>query len=204
MHQLTFLFNPNLCLGCRACQIACAINHDLPPGIFLRRIIDVEFQKGNQVIKYYLSSSCYHCANPECFRLCPEHAFRKRRNGTVVYDLKKCKGCGTCTRSCPFEAPVINPQTGKVIKCDLCFLERKDTTSPYCVEACPVNALQLITLQSEKFKNTPDSQFLKSLPGVPKVQLIQPSVRYFPLKLNRQIGLNIQGLKDGVFCDKKQ
>ncbi|NMA67986.1 MAG: hypothetical protein GX958_01005 [Desulfitobacterium sp.] len=86
MAQKAFIFNPNRCLGCRACQAACSLNHNLPTGVFIRKVVPVEFERGGGIIKYYLSKSCNHCANPECFRLCPNHAFRKRRDGIVVYN----------------------------------------------------------------------------------------------------------------------
>ncbi len=193
MNQKGFLFNPNRCLGCRACQIACSSYHGLSPGVYLRKVTDIEFIKNKQVVKFSLSSSCNHCLNPECFRLCPEHAYRKRRDGIVTFDPNQCKGCGTCTRSCPFEAPVVNPLTGKVIKCDLCFGRLEEGESPYCVSSCPVNALQLlVNVQADP----PNIEWEKTLPGVPKIQLTRPAIRYFPLKMGRQTGLQ-QSMAEG-------
>lgn len=184
--QKGFVFNPNRCLGCRACQMACAVNHGLPPGVFLRRIEDIELTRGNQVLKYYLSSSCNHCTNPECFRVCPQLAFRKRRDGIVVQDPGKCTGCGNCTRSCPFRAPVINPVSGKTVKCDLCFGRIEDNEKPFCIAACPVNALQLINYRTADETN---SELVKELPGVPRIQLTRPATRYVALKTGKQVGL---------------
>ena len=191
MNQKYFVFNPNRCLGCRACQTACAVNHDLPPGIVLRRVKAVELEKEGHLLKYYLSSSCNHCLNPECFRLCPNHAYRKRRDGIVVYDEGKCEGCGTCIRSCPFEAPVLLPATGKVIKCDLCFGKLDEGENPYCIAACPVNALTLAA-PSEPSNRV----LLKALPGVPRIQITRPSIRYYPLKAGRQVGLQLHNRKE--------
>ncbi|WP_425804365.1 4Fe-4S dicluster domain-containing protein [Desulfitobacterium sp. Sab5] len=188
VHQVSFLFNPNRCLGCRACQMACAVNHDLPPGVFLRKVVCVEFVKETHLVKYYLSSSCNHCENPECFRLCPQRAYRKRRDGIVVYDAGKCNGCGTCTRSCPFGAPMVNPVTGKVIKCDLCFDRLEEGESPFCVNACPVYALKLFDTEASEGL---DHKLIRSLPGVPRIQITHPAVRYLPLEYGKQFGLSI-------------
>lgn len=192
-HQKSFLFDPNRCLGCRACQMACAVNHDLPPGVFLRQVMDIEFVKEDYVVKYYLSSSCNHCENPECFRLCPQQAYRKRRDGIVIQDAGKCDGCGTCTRSCPFGAPVVNPATGKAVKCDLCFSRQEEGEDPYCVAACPVHALKLFT---SEFAESSDSKLLKKLPGVPRIQITRPAVRYLPLRIGKQVGLQLES-KEG-------
>lgn len=188
MEQRGFLFNPNRCLGCRSCQVACAINHGLPPGVFLRKVTEIEFIRDKQIVKYYLSSSCNHCQNPECFRNCPEHAYQKRRDGIVVQDQSRCKGCGTCTRSCPFQAPVINPLTSKVTKCDFCHGRIEEDENPFCVASCPVDALQLLNLSTGIDIVL---KLQKELPGVPRIQLTRPSVRYIPLQLGRQVGLQV-------------
>lgn len=182
MAQKTFIFNPNRCLGCRACQTACSLNHNLPPGVFLRKVVPVEFVRGEEIWKYYLSTSCNHCANPECFRLCPNHAFRKRRDGIVIYNEEKCKGCGTCTRSCPFKAPTLLPTTGKVMKCDLCFGKLDEKEIPYCIAACPADALLLAN------SSDPLQDFLvKTLPGVPRIQITRPATLYYPLRIGNQV-----------------
>lgn len=182
--QKVFLFDPNRCLGCRACMMACAANKNLPPGIYLRHIELQEFRKGTQVIKYYVSTSCNHCLNPECLRLCPEQAYRKRQDGIVFHDSSKCNGCGHCTRSCPFEAPVMNPTTGKVVKCDFCYDRLDEGEMPFCVAACPVQALRQIDLSNVK-PQLPDT--VKRLHGLVKIQITQPSIRYLALKPGRQI-----------------
>lgn len=183
MRQKVFLNNANLCLGCRACQIACAVNHGLPPGVFLRKVKLIEFLYGLQIIKYYLSESCNHCTNPECLRLCPQRAFRKRRDGIVVFDQSKCNGCGTCTRGCPFEAPVVNPFDGKVIKCDLCYGRIEEGTNPFCVSACSVSALKIIDSAVENY--APD--LVKTLPGLPRIQITRPSNFYVSVSMGKQV-----------------
>lgn len=182
--QRGFLFDPNRCLGCRTCIMACAAGNSLPPGVYLRNVQMQEFRKGAQVIKYYLSTSCNHCANPECFRLCPEQAFRKRQDGIVIFDQGKCTGCGTCTRGCPFGAPTVNPATGKVIKCDLCYEKLDEGEMPFCIEACPVQALNLIDISNAA---SHAQNMVRKLPGVIKIQITRPSIRYHALKIGRQI-----------------
>ncbi len=183
LKQRGFLLDPNRCLGCRSCIMACAANKSLPIGFYLRSIEKQEQKVGNQIIKYYLSTACNHCKNPECFRLCPERALKKRKDGIVLHNPAKCNGCGTCTRSCPFEAPVINRVTGKMMKCDLC-VDRIDAGKlPSCVAACPVEAIQLIDIDEVEQR----ADVVRRLPGVIKIQITRPSIRYKKLKCGSQV-----------------
>ena len=80
----------------------------------------------------------------------------------------------------------MEPVTGKAVKCDMCH-ERQDNEGlqPYCVEACAVNAIQVI--DSADNCEGDEYVYLRSLPGVPKIQITQPSVRFYPLKMGRQV-----------------
>lgn len=164
--------------------MACAAGKNLPPGIYLRHVEMQEFRQGPRIMKFFLSTSCNHCVNPECLRLCPERAFRKRQDGIVMHDLSKCNGCGTCTRGCPFEAPMVNPTTGKAVKCDLCYDRLDEGEMPFCVAACPVQALRQIDIWHLK-AHAPDA--VKRLHGVLKLQVTQPSIRYLSLKPGKQV-----------------
>ena len=69
--------------------------------------------------------SCLWCCNPESQRVEPD----------VMYDQKKCVGCGKCTKACQHGA--IGPQNEKWIdrtKCVGCG---------ECVNVCPTGALSL-------------------------------------------------------------
>lgn len=54
-------------------------------------------------------------------------------NDAVVTDEDRCIGCRACVYICPFGAPVVNPDSGITLTCDLCADE--DGT-PWCVRAC--------------------------------------------------------------------
>lgn len=182
--QRGFLFDPNRCLGCQSCVVACATGKNLPSAIYLRRIEMQEFPQKGQIVKYFLSTSCHHCLNPECMRLCPQQALHRRQDGIVLHDEIKCDGCGTCTRSCPFEAPVMDASTGTILKCDACY-DRLDVGElPFCVSACPVEALRLVNINHI---DKSDTETVHRLHGVIKIQITRPSVRYIPLKLGRQV-----------------
>lgn len=185
MQQRGFLLDPNKCLGCRSCILACAANKKLAPGLYLRSIEEQEKKIAGKIHKYFLSSACNHCKNPECIRLCPREAISKRKDGIVIHDPERCDGCGTCTRSCPFGAPVINNLTGKMIKCDMCHDRIDDGRDPACVSACPVQALQLIE-DISSFDKELREYVTNQLPGVVKIQVTRPSLRYKEIKIGMQ------------------
>jgi len=146
-----FVFNQNLCNGCKACQIACKDKHDLPVGMTWRRVI--EYTGGSwkvnetdgtfrhNVFSYYTSVACNHCENPICVQVCPTTAMTQREDGTVYVDQSKCVGCRYCQWACPYGAPQLDARSGHMSKCDLCYDYRSQGQNPACVDACPTRAL---------------------------------------------------------------
>jgi ferredoxin-type protein NapH len=78
---------------------------------------------------------CQHCREPVCVEVCPTRAIEKGEDGIVRIDNMFCVECGLCTIACPEAAPLVEPRTGKIRKCDLC------EGDPLCVEHCPEQAL---------------------------------------------------------------
>ncbi|WP_277032666.1 DMSO/selenate family reductase complex B subunit [Propionimicrobium lymphophilum] len=142
-----FYFDQTLCNGCRACQISCKDKHDLPLGVNWRKVVeyvggdlDGESESPN-VFSYYTSISCNHCEDPICVEVCPTTAMTIREDGTVYVDQTKCIGCRYCQWACPYGAPQLNSDTGRMSKCDLCYDYRASGQNPACVDACPTRAL---------------------------------------------------------------
>lgn len=171
--QLGFVIDANRCLGCGACAKACQANHRLPQSIAWRTIRKIEDRNEEGICRFYLSSACNHCANPECLRVCPNGAYAKRRDGIVVHTSAKCTGCKSCVASCPFSVPKINPLTSKAGKCQLCYERIDQGATPYCVKACPTRALQLQEIQSLGF-----DQLIRLTAPLPGLRLTNPSVYY--------------------------
>ncbi|MFO7850856.1 MAG: DMSO/selenate family reductase complex B subunit [Bacteroidota bacterium] len=149
MKKYGFYIDTVNCSGCKTCQVACQDKYDLEPGLLWRKIINIEggewmdadgvFSK--YPFSYYISLACNHCSNPLCVHSCPTQAMYVTDIGTVDIDQDKCIGCGYCTWACPYDAPRLNPRSGKMSKCDMCYDKITNNEKPACVEACPMRAL---------------------------------------------------------------
>lgn len=173
--QLGFVLDVNRCLGCGACAKACQTRNQLTPSLGWRNIRVVEKLSMNHIQRFYLSTACNHCGNPECLRVCPSGAYSKRRDGIVLHLSEKCIGCKSCVSSCPFGAPQINPQTNKASKCQLCYERLDQNQLPFCVQACLTGALKL-----KELRNIPVTQLLRLTAPIPSLRLTRPSVFYKP------------------------
>ena len=86
--QLGFYFDQTRCIGCFTCIVACKDWNDVPAGpASWRRVITIEKGTYPDLFVAFLSTACYHCANPACSAACPVGAISKRDNdGVVIVD----------------------------------------------------------------------------------------------------------------------
>ncbi|MCM3124973.1 4Fe-4S dicluster domain-containing protein [Mesobacillus sp. AQ2] len=178
-----FCFNADDCIGCSACEIACKNENQTPSGINWRTVKKVSPE-------LFLSVSCNHCDNPECFRVCPHRAFTKRRDGIVEINQNLCDGCQLCVAACPYHAPKFDPESHKVSKCQMCYPRQDTGHLPACVEACTTNALKLVNLG--EFNNP---NIVRSLPGFPDISITSPSIVFFGQKTRKRYFLSQGRLK---------
>lgn len=165
-----FIFNADDCIGCKACEIACKNENQTQTGIEWRKVKKISSE-------LYLSVSCNHCDSPECFRVCPERAFSKRKDGIVQIDESLCTGCRLCVSACPYQAPQFNPETQKVSKCQMCYQRQDIGLVPACIEACTTGALNEIDLNTFE-----DTHAIRCLQGFPDVTITCPSIIFYPVK----------------------
>jgi DMSO reductase iron-sulfur subunit len=165
-----FRLDTNLCTGCGACAVACAIENELPWGTSWRWIETFNPRHVPGLPSYHLSLACNHCADAPCMRHCPALAYAKDDvTGAVLLDPDKCIGCRYCTWACPYDAPSFDSRTGVVSKCTFCHTRQLEGLAPACVQQCPTGALtfgELETLDGES-----------SVPGFP-VTDARPSLRF--------------------------
>lgn len=141
--QYALICDLDLCTGCRACELACKQEHNLPVGVNWMKVVQVgPRQVGTRLALHFVPSHCMHCARPACIEACPLGAIVKRSDGIVLIDEGSCDGCLVCIEACPLGAPVLNPETGSVQMCNLCVGRVEAGLLPACVHHCMTNCLK--------------------------------------------------------------
>jgi formate dehydrogenase iron-sulfur subunit len=188
-----FFTDATLCIGCKACEVACKEWNLLPAdsigltgnsydntGAFSattwRHVKFVEKAEG-QLSWLMLSDVCKHCARAGCLEACPTGALFRTEFGTVVVQQDICNGCGYCVPACPFGVVELDHADGHAHKCTLCYDRLKGGLEPACAKSCPTNSIQfgpLMELQSkararvEELKSRGvDSAYLYGVDGAP-------------------------------------
>lgn len=132
------------CIGCHACEVQCKSGKNLSCGPRLCEIVTVGPEwVGNQPRTVHTFLSCLHCTEPVCMAACPTGAIQMRPGDGIVFiqeDL--CVGCRLCISACPWGACQWNPETKKVVKCDLCMDRLDAGLLPLCVGICPTGCLR--------------------------------------------------------------
>lgn len=137
--------DPDKCIGCRTCEIACVLAHcdegglsGLTPEKFTSRLHVVE------TANITVPVQCRQCENAPCVQACPKNALQQGRHCVEIYE-NECIGCKACMLACPYGAIEIKKAEAgdavQVIKCDLCKGQEK---GPACIDVCPTKALREI------------------------------------------------------------
>ena len=160
------LYDATLCIGCKACEKACADHNNLP----YNDSIAAEEKQSEHKFTVVLTANdkfmrrlCMHCEEPACATVCPVGAFPKTAEGPVVYDVWKCIGCRYCMVACAFaqhkyEWGSLNPRVRKCIMCPDLVNAGQQTA---CAEICPTGATKfgerdaLIVEAKERIRQNP-------------------------------------------------
>ncbi len=133
------------CLGCRSCELACAVAHSKA-----KCLLDVVLSEEKPQTRVHVEAvgeravpiHCRHCEEAACVLVCPTRALSKcSRDKPVVVDATRCVGCRFCVEACPFGVIVLSREGRGVVKCDLCAERLSCGEDPACVAACPTRAL---------------------------------------------------------------
>jgi formate dehydrogenase iron-sulfur subunit len=174
--QMGFLTDTTLCIGCKACEVACKQWNGLrADGIELsgksydntlalgattwRHVAFVE-----QFASYpglvpsltapaswlLMSDVCKHCQRAGCMDACPTGAIARTEFGSVFVQPDICNGCGYCVPACPFGVVQLEHDSGLAQKCTLCYDRLKDGLEPACAKSCPTDSIQFGTLTELK------------------------------------------------------
>src|ERR671921_654036 len=164
-----FLTDTTLCIGCKACEVACKQWNQLPmddvgwtgqsydntndlTATTWRQVTFVEqITKGDGRVHemppfqsnwLMMSDVCKHCVHAGCLEACPTGALFRTEFGTVVVQQDICNGCGYCVPSCPYGVIDQRKSDGRVFKCTLCYDRLTDGLMPACATACPTQSIQ--------------------------------------------------------------
>ena len=132
------------CIGCHDCYVACKAENRTPLRADWRKVIERESGTFPNVKREFISLSCHHCDQPACLKSCPTGAITKRADGVVLIDQDKCNGCQYCTFACPYGAPRIDTETGKVSKCTMCVHRIDAGMLPACAATCLTGAITFV------------------------------------------------------------
>ncbi len=150
----------SICIGCKACEIACQEWNDLPlskteqtgtyqtqPTMSANYWNLIQFREVDAPehgLSWLLrKDQCMHCDEPGCLEACPAPgAIVQYVNGIVDVDPERCIGCGLCETGCPFDVPRYAVGTNKMAKCTLCVDRVSVGLEPACIKACPTGCLQ--------------------------------------------------------------
>jgi len=169
-----FIFDPNRCTGCHACQVACQIENRIAPPRAWRQVYTFNARRFRNIPVLHLSMTCNHCAEPACVEACPARACSKdAATGAVTIERSRCMGCNYCSWVCAYDAPRFDPALGVMEKCTLCGHRLEKDLLPACTVACPTGALA--------FGRVAEGDPSATLPGIPETDL-EPALAVEPIR----------------------
>ncbi len=185
-----FFTDTSLCIGCKACEVACKEWNALPADEIAlsgmsydntrqlsattwRHVLFIE-QIGQgpkratllppfQSHWLMMSDVCKHCRRAACLEACPTGALFRTEFGTVVVQQDICNGCAYCVPVCPFGVVELNMHDGKAHKCTLCYDRLKGGLEPACAKACPTNSIQFGEIEMLKARARERLEVLRKL-----------------------------------------
>jgi formate dehydrogenase iron-sulfur subunit len=173
------LYDATLCIGCKACEQACAERNKLPyndavaaEAVQSAHKFTVVQSKGDK----FMRRLCMHCEDPTCASVCPVGALRKTKAGPVIYEEVRCMGCRYCVAACPFGVPKYewDKALPAVRKCDMCADRLAAGKMTACAEACPTGATkfgeraQLIAEAKQRLHENP-ANYVNHIYGLEEV-----------------------------------
>ncbi|HXW07472.1 MAG TPA: 4Fe-4S dicluster domain-containing protein [Vicinamibacterales bacterium] len=162
MPTTAFLTDSTLCIGCKACEVACKEWNGVPADRFSLSGLsyDNTLALGHSTWRHvkfvesppvgaaasapswlFSSDVCKHCEHAGCLEACPTGSIVRTEFGGVYVQPDICNGCGYCVVSCPFGVIDRRPDDGRAFKCTFCYDRQRDGLVPACAKACPTQSI---------------------------------------------------------------
>ncbi|MFN2595449.1 MAG: 4Fe-4S dicluster domain-containing protein [Actinomycetota bacterium] len=172
-----FFTDTTVCIGCKACEVACKQWNQLPDDgllftgmsydntvdlsastwrhvAFIERPVSLSGQESGlgQFSWLLMSDVCKHCQRAGCLEACPTGAIVRTEFDSVYVQPDICNGCGYCVVGCPFGVIERSEDDGRAWKCTLCYDRLQDGMEPACAKACPTDSILFGELDDLKEK----------------------------------------------------
>ncbi|MEO7266020.1 MAG: 4Fe-4S dicluster domain-containing protein [Ferruginibacter sp.] len=215
------------CKNVKACQASCNHAHHVQDAQNWIKVYPM--QDAEKTAPYWQPTTCMHCDEPPCVKVCPVDATFKRQDGIVLIDSDRCIGCRFCMAACPYSTRVFNwgdpelpaeisgleynaetslPQKkGTVGKCDFCPDMTRMGMLPHCVSACPNGVFMFGDMIEDSVTNGAEtfrfSDLIKDKSGYRLMEDLgtKPSVYYLP-PVNRNFKFE-EGIETKEPAEKK-
>lgn len=167
MTTSAFLTDSTLCIGCKACEVACkewngvaadelvwsGLSYDNTRALGARTWRHVKFVEGIPEAGKggndpagspwnFSSDVCKHCETAGCLEACPTGALVRTEFESVFLQPDVCNGCGYCVVNCPFGVVEKDEEDGRAFKCTFCYDRQKAGLTPACAKVCPTESIQ--------------------------------------------------------------
>jgi formate dehydrogenase iron-sulfur subunit len=164
-----FFTDTTVCIGCKACQVACHEWNQLPArnggateltgesydntgslnAVDWRHVRFIEQLPVSREMNGFLQGSrwlmmsdvCKHCVRAGCLEVCPTGAIIRTEFDSVYIQQDVCNGCRACLSACPFGVVDVGDD-GKAHKCTLCYDRLQHGLEPACAQACPTDSIR--------------------------------------------------------------
>src|SRR5246500_2809454 len=170
MPTTAFLTDSTLCIGCKACEVACkewnevdedglnwsGFSYDNTGAVGASTWRHVKFVEqapvpgwgGNAAQRAswaFSSDVCKHCEEAGCLEACPTGSIVRTEIGSVLVQNDVCNGCAYCVVSCPCgvidRRPSPLPDAGGAFKCTFCYDRQKSGLTPACAKVCRTESI---------------------------------------------------------------
>jgi formate dehydrogenase iron-sulfur subunit len=169
MAVTAFLTDSTVCIGCKACEVACKEWNEVPADgyHFTGRSYDNTGGLGHSTWRHvkfvertgaaaagdagyrsnafrwdFSSDVCKHCEHAGCLEACPTGSIVRTEFGGVFIQPDVCNGCGYCVVTCPFGVVDRRPDDGRAFNCTFCYDRQIAGLEPACAKACPTQSIQ--------------------------------------------------------------